>query len=566
MGIVGISVLFLLFCHCTCTASNTVILGREVVAIPPVLVSECKDANECPCSEQCLVCPKSWGPECATATCSRGRCDIILPCSQPLSDPSSTVVPTTTSPSLQCSGSDTSRCISNMICARCLPGYSPGCTEAVCVNGQCKVTSLCSIYTPTTTTLVRDIGCRQDNDCPYLEVCATQCAAGFGPLCTSASCVNGKCATIRPCSVNTFVTTTTTTTVSILPTTPGPPVCQTDGQCAYVKWCVPECQAGLQPLCAYSRCIEGRCVVTAPCSQKIQCTEQDTSQCIVPAICAKCLPGFFPGCAQASCDNGVCATINPCSMGASTISQPTVPTTLRDDSCRKDSDCALNSTEFCVRFCPYGLGPLCPVRKCVDGKCVVTQRCSKRPPCTALNTSVCQFPKTCAMCLRGSQPTCSKVTCENGECKLINPCTIPGDAPPPTATPRTMVTTTSTPMFRCTRSSQCPRRSVCVPKCSDGMTPLCASARCVKGRCIDIEQCSQRICQTAATCPFNAKNCVECAKSYGPTCEQAACKCGVCSIIAPCSKQLITMKPVQAVMDIWDGCSWVPNDRWTEFP
>jgi hypothetical protein len=128
MGIVDVSVLFLLLCHCVTPAT---IIWDRVKTTPSILPTECRDENDCPCSDACRVCPTGWGPDCETSTCIRGRCGTILPCSQLLSDPSSTVVPTTTSPSLQCSGSDTSQCIPNMICARCFPGYSPGCTEAV---------------------------------------------------------------------------------------------------------------------------------------------------------------------------------------------------------------------------------------------------------------------------------------------------------------------------------------------------------------------------------------------------------------------------------------------------
>ena len=549
MGIVDVAVLFLLFSHCV---TPTTIISDKVKTNPSILATQCSDDSECPCSDVCSVCPTGWGPECETSACIRGRCGTVLTCSQPLSGPSSTVVHTKRSPLQQCTGSDISQCVANMICAGCFPGYSPGCTEAVCVNGQCKIISPCSIYTPTTTRLTtsRESACRRDNDCAYPGLCAAQCKAGFGPSCTSASCINGKCVVIHPCSVNTLVI--TTPTVSILPTTPSLSACQTDGQCAYVKRCVPECRAGFQPLCSYSRCIQGQCVVSAPCSQKFQCTEKDTSQCVVPPICAGCRPGFSPACAEASCDNGVCVTIHPCSIGRPTMSQPTLSTTVSDGTYGTDSDCT--SKGVCVEQCKDGLGPLCPVTKYVNGKClVVTPSCSQKPRCTEKDTSQCIVSPLCALCRPGFSPGCTEVSCENGQCKVIMPCTIAIDLPTRNTMRTTSTasrTTKSISVPKCTRSTQCRRRSVCVTKCSDDMTPLCASAKCVKGKCIDIDQCSQHICKTAATCPFNPKNCTNCAKGYGSSCEQAACKYGVCSVIAPCSKQLITMKPVQVVVNI----------------
>ena len=467
MTVLSISVLLLLCCHCTTAILSTF----KLVATPLIVTTKCTDANKCPFADYCRVCPDGWGPTCAAPTCILGRCGTTRPCSQSSSDASTTVTFTTSSPSQQCTEKDTSRCIKNLLCARCLQGYSPGCTEAVCVNGQCKVIAPCSVYTPvdpstsTAATTLRDGKCRQDIDCAYPGICGTVCKDGFGPRCTSGSCVNGQCVVIPACSVKTLVT--KTTVVSPSSTTSNLAVCQTDGECSYVKMCVAECADGSQPLCAYSRCIGGQCVVTAPCSQKTRCTDQDVSQCIVPQFCADCVIGLSPGCAQASCENGQCKVIAPCSIGISTLTKKT--------------------------------------------------------------------------------------------------------ATPRTMVTRTMITRTtkkitiSTPINGCTSSSQCVRPSLCVANCSDGMTPLCPSAKCVEGKCIAIAPCSQRTCKTSATCPFTVGRCAACIKGYGPACEQAACNCGVCAVVPPCSEQLVTLTAVPAVPDIWDGSRRRPIHEWTKF-
>jgi hypothetical protein len=169
----------------------------------------------------------------------------------------------------------------------------------------------------------------------------------------------------------------------------------------------------LGPLCAYSNCIKGTCVITTTCSQKIECTNEDLSQCVVPKICAKCKEGYSPSCAQAACENGQCKTIMPCTIYVE-------PTTSASPNglCTQDSECPRN--KFCATKCPTGTTPRCESAKCVDGKCIAIKPCSQR---ICKTQATCQYNKlNCAVCGKGYGPKCEQPACSSGVCSILPPC------------------------------------------------------------------------------------------------------------------------------------------------
>ena len=443
-----------------------------------MIPEQCENDGQCPYPEYCVIeCDPGLGPLCASAECIEGKCQTIVPCSR----------------KTRCTVDDVSQCIVPQICARCLEGYGPGCAEATCKDGECRI--------------------------------------------------------VYPCSIP--------------PTTTSAPQCRTDGECSFVKQCVDECKDGLGPPCAFGKCINGKCVITLPCSQKIRCTVDDVSQCIVPPICADCLEGYGPGCAEATCKDGECRIISPCSIPPTTTSAP---------QCRTDGECSF--VKQCVDECKDGLGPLCAFGKCINGKCVITLPCSQKTRCTDDDVSQCIFRRKCADCFIGRSPACTTATCKDGECQIIEPCSqgpqctendvsqcaVPkicglcneGYSPPcaraicengecKTIMPCTIYTgtTTTTPTTgTCTCSSQCSQINNCVRICPADTLPLCTIAKCLNRKCTYIKPCSQRLCTTRATCLYNKQKCGKCAPGYGPPCEQPACIGGICSIISPCSQKL----------------------------
>ena len=339
-----------------------------------------------------------------------------------------------------------SDCVFPKICALCLQGYSPGCNQAECINGRCKIIQACSIKETTTTEL-----CENDGQCPYPEYCAVECEQGLGPLCASAECIDGKCQTIAPCSRKTQCTDDDVSQCTVpqicagclngyspgcaratckdgqcqiihpcsIPpptdsTTSLPGQCQTDGECSFVKQCVNECTNGLGPLCATGHCIGGQCVITLPCSQKPQCTENDVSQCAVPKICGLCKEGYSPACAQAVCENGQCRTIMPCTIY--TDISTTTPTP--GSACNYSSQCP--RINDCVRKCPVGTSPRCTTAKCINGQCTYIKPCSQRPCQTR---ATCPYSKNnCVTCVPGYGPRCEQPACIGRICSIVPPC------------------------------------------------------------------------------------------------------------------------------------------------
>ncbi len=443
----------LLLCKHICS-SDTLVLGELVDS--SLTVKKCTVVSQCPCSDNCAECDEGFGPNCDQPTCINGKCGVIRHCSQGSST-------TTVAPKNQCSGTDASNCNFPRLCALCINGCSPYCTEAKCVNNQCQITPVCSICPPTTTTISIESSTIVDQ-------------------------------------------------------------CQEDGECIHPDYCLP-CPDGFGPTCASAKCVNGKCQIIAPCSQKIQCTDDDLSQCIVPLLCADCKAGYGPSCSQAICKDGQCGTISPCSIyspSSTLIYDPSSSSPTNE--CQEDGQCI--HPDYCLQ-CPDGFGPSCASAKCVDGECQYTTPCSQKTQCTDKDLSQCGVRLSCLDCKIGLSPPCTQVTCVNGQCKVTLPCSISSE------------TTTTPEPNTCTTSSECPRTKICAVNCTDGTSPLCASAKCVNGKCISIAPCSQRTCKTRATCPYNKKNCAPCPYGYGPGCEQAACSCGICSIVPPCSKRLV---------------------------
>ena len=357
--------ILILFCHHL--VMDSMIFSREVADNPSVNVKLCKDASECPFSYICAVCQKGFEPGCQRPTCIDGQCGVIKLCSQSVLNIDA---PSAVRPPNQCTDADTSQCIVDQICAGCRAGYSPACAEVRCEYGQCKTISPCSTYTPT-------------------------------------------------------LMTTKSSTRWIVPTASTKSGCQTDGECAYVKQCVSECKEGLGPLCTFSNCINGQCRITAPCSQKLQCTDKDTSQCIVSPICAGCHPGYSPGCSEASCENGQCKVISPCSIFDGSSKTTTTPRTMitsttatQPNTCTNNKQCI--RSRVCVPQCSPRTKPTCASARCVDGRCIQIPPCSQR---ICKTKATCPFnANNCRRCPVGFKPRCEQAACNRGVCSIILPC------------------------------------------------------------------------------------------------------------------------------------------------
>ncbi|CAF2029421.1 unnamed protein product [Rotaria magnacalcarata] len=487
------------------TSSYGMIVSGNAIANSSSNNNTCTNANQCKFSRRCALCVRGRSPACTQALCIDGKCKIIAPCS--LSSTTSTIQNSTAIPQCDSDG----QCPFPQICvASCKLDTGPLCAKAKCVNGKCQTISPCSEGSQCTS--------KNLTECVDPMQCA-RCLSGFGPPCTQVTCENGLCKTIYPCSISSSGGNGQSSTT--LPADQ----CKADADCAYVKLCVDKCPNNYTPLCALSKCINGQCVVTNPCSQKIECTDKNVSQCVSHMICARCLFGFGPPCTQVTCENGLCKTISPCSISSSDGNGQS-STTLPADQCKVNADCAY--VKLCVDKCPNNYTPLCALSKCINGQCVVTKPCSQKIECTDKNVSQCVSHMICALCLSGLGPLCTQITCENGLCKTISPCSIRLNS---------TTATTKLPGETCTSDAGCPHSQLCKAQCPNGTGPLCASSKCVNHKCIAIPPCSQRYCKILTQCPYKSDNCAPCPKGYEPVCEQPDCSLGVCSVILPCSKQ-----------------------------
>ncbi|CAM4899464.1 unnamed protein product [Rotaria socialis] len=300
--------------------------------------------------------------------------------------------------------------------------------------------------------------------------------------------------------------------------------CNSAVQCPVPAICAISCTLNMGPLCAEGKCDNGKCQIIAPCSEGLQCTSKNLTQCVHSMMCALCLPDLGPSCSQVTCENGLCKTISPCSIRLNSTATTTKPPT---GACTSDAQCP--RSDICAR-CRNGTGPPCASSKCVKGKCIAIPPCSEGLQCTSKNLTQCVHSMMCARCLSGWGPSCSQVTCEKGLCKTISPCSIRLNS---------TTTTTKPPGGACTSDAQCPRSKICA-RCRNGTGPPCASSKCVKGKCIAIPPCSEGLQCTSKnlTRCVHSMMCARCLSGWGPSCSQVTCEKGLCKTISPCSIRL----------------------------
>ncbi|CAF2056074.1 unnamed protein product [Rotaria magnacalcarata] len=377
------------------TSSYGMIVSGNAIANSSSNNNTCTNANQCKFSRRCALCVRGRSPACTQALCIDGKCKIIAPCS--LSSTTSTIQNSTAIPQCDSDG----QCPFPQICvASCKLDTGPLCAKAKCVNGKCQTISPCSEGSQCTS--------KNLTECVDPMQCA-RCLSGFGPPCTQVTCENGLCKTIYPCSISSSGGNGQSSTT--LPADQ----CKADADCAYVKLCVDKCPNNYTPLCALSKCINGQCVVTNPCSQKIECTDKNVSQCVSHMICALCLSGLGPLCTQITCENGLCKTISPCSIR---LNSTTATTKLPGETCTSDAGCP--HSQLCKAQCPNGTGPLCASSKCVNHKCIAIPPCSQRY-CKILTQ--CPYKSdNCAPCPKGYEPVCEQPDCSLGVCSVILPC------------------------------------------------------------------------------------------------------------------------------------------------
>ncbi len=343
MPTLAVCIIALLLCNYLC--SSDTVLPSGLVLNSSAIINNCTDVNQCPYSNNCTQCSEGLGPACDQPTCIDGQCGIIQRCSQNSL--------TMTAPNNQCSGKDATNCSIHRICALCVRSCRPSCTQAICVNNECRTIGPCSICPPTTTTTI-----------------STE----------SSTTING---------------------------------CKEDGQCPHPDYCLAECQNGSGPLCASAKCVDGKCQIIAPCSQKPQCTNQDLSQCAIRLVCVDCKQGLSPPCTQVTCENGQCKEILPCS-----ISSESTTTTSPTNICTRSSECP--RPESCVLKCDNGTTPRCASAKCVNGKCVSIKPCSQL---ICKTQATCPYNKgICVPCPFGYGPGCEQAVCSCGICSIIPPC------------------------------------------------------------------------------------------------------------------------------------------------
>ncbi|CAF3020210.1 unnamed protein product [Rotaria sp. Silwood2] len=301
---------------------------------------------------------------------------------------------------------DASQCLSSNECTTCENGRGPDCDQATCINGTCNVIKQCSqdiISIPTETSFVTNQCKGTDaSSCIFDKLCAL-CLSGYSPACATAVCFNDQCKIISACSI--YASTIEPSTI--------PFECENDGQCSYAKICADECKNGTRPLCATGKCVNNICQIILPCSQKVECTPEDLSQCITPQICDQCLLGYSPPCAQAACENDQCKTIMPCDIFVeSTTTIPPIHTCTRNEEC--------SHHKSCVTKCTNDTTPLCASAECIDGKCTDIKPCSQR---ICKTRAKCPYNKrNCLICPKGYEPTCEQSVCSYGVCSIVPPC------------------------------------------------------------------------------------------------------------------------------------------------
>jgi hypothetical protein len=220
------------------------------------------------------------------------------------------------------------------------------------------------------------------------DLLCDSCPSGYSPHCSELVCINDQCITIPPCSTYTPTILTTSSTSTEYSTTII--ACEFDSQCLYSEYCAVECKDGSGPLCASAKCVDRKCQIISPSSQISQCTDKDLSQCVVPDICTECKPGYSPPCVQVVCENGQCREIMPCT----TVVKPmtTVPLT---DICTSDSQCSrlkICVVKYTIGTTPVCASEKCVNGKCINIKPCSQQICKARATCpyNKRNCAECQ--------------------------------------------------------------------------------------------------------------------------------------------------------------------------------
>lgn len=395
-------------CHAIEPCSSVITTTEEPTdATTTAPVASCKNDSDCPTSRNCVDrCDEGYGPLCEKAKCVQGACQTVAPCSR----------------ENQCTPDDLSRCpLIKIACLSCPQGKSPSCAERKCVDGECKIIFPCSRTDnspPPPQCTVHDT-----SKCNITIKCA-RCLPGYTPGCTQIICVKGKCDSVEPCSIYTSTSKEPETT-----TQPKSPSCKTDSECKIVGGCVKQCPPGYGPHCPKAKCVNGECHTVKPCSQKNQCSKTDLSRCPISRIaCRTCAIGQSPSCPKATCVDGMCQMILPCSITlkkttpkkttSTTKSTTTTTTTRPQEVCEDDSDCP--RLLGCVARCTNGMTNRCVSVKCIEGICVRTAPCTQR---SCQDSDDCPVNEdNCKICSVGYGPRCEEATCENGICHWIKPC------------------------------------------------------------------------------------------------------------------------------------------------
>jgi hypothetical protein len=255
--------------------------------------------------------------------------------------------------------------------------------------------------------------CTDASQCPFSDK-HDICEEGYGPDHEQATCINGKCGVIKRCS---RYITPSSGIISDLSTTPSTNQCQADAECDYVKLCAEECKDDSGPLCASSKCVHEKCVITNPCSQKSECTDTDVSHCNTPQVCDRCKPGYILPCAEATCEHGQCKVIMRCTIFEKSMITA-MATVSSIGTCDRDNQCL--HPEICAAKCPNGTTPLCASSKCENRKCIDIEPCSQ----TICKTkATCPYNKhNCVPCPNDYGPGCEQAACLNGICSTVAPC------------------------------------------------------------------------------------------------------------------------------------------------
>lgn len=79
------------------------------------------------------------------------------------------------------------------VCALCIQGLQPPCSQAICLNEQCGQISPCAFNLTGS--------CKKDSDCPSLGPSCLTCTIDSVPFCAQPICFNGQCGVIKSCSI-----------------------------------------------------------------------------------------------------------------------------------------------------------------------------------------------------------------------------------------------------------------------------------------------------------------------------------------------------------------------------